>query len=79
MPRTRFDPKPKRDPLGELIFGVASNQDRTNAELAEKLDVCVNTILSRKKQPDSLTIAEAKKLCKFLGIEAEELRAAIRF
>ena len=86
MPRTKLGDKAaamKRPPLDRpkaLILERCASQHITNDQMAKALGVHVNTWSRRKSQPTELwPLGDLLKACAFLGVDLDDLRAAIRY
>jgi DNA-binding Xre family transcriptional regulator len=86
MPRTHLTEKfstPKRpapDYPKALILERCASQHITNDQMAAALGVSANTWSRRKSQHTELwPLGELLKACAFLGVDLDDLRAAIRY
>lgn len=61
-----------------LIRGTMAARGTTQTDLADWLGYSPNTITKKMKHPEELTIAEAKKIARKLGIPAEKMMEALR-
>ena len=80
MPRTRLSMRqPPHAELGQLISGAAFMRKVTLEDLGRTIDKTPKTVRARLRSPGDLTIDEAVRLCRKLGIPIEEFRNAIRY
>lgn len=87
MPRTKLDdiahPRPPRPPIDHvkaLIMERVMALDKTPEECSAAIGVSTSTFFRRQRQPTSeWPLGEVLGLCLYLGIEIDELRAAIRY
>nr|DAG69024.1 MAG TPA: helix-turn-helix domain protein [Caudoviricetes sp.] len=80
MPRVNLGRDKCREDLVALIWGKCAVLGINNGDLAEKLGVCRQTVSNYKKNPKKyLTVEDVLKICRFLNIPLEELRAAIHY
>ena len=85
MPRTRFDrcaaPKrPAPDYPRELILGRMIASEVDVEKMAASMGVSAATLYRRRSQPSAFwTLGELIGACRYLGIEQEDLRSAIRY
>ncbi len=76
MPKLRT-PYNKYAKLQVLINGYMNAQGLNNTSLAAKMGCCHQTVANWRKDPSVIRLSELAKLCRILGIPAEELRAAV--
>lgn len=86
MPRTKLTEKyckpktPPPDYIKALILERIDALDKTPETVAAAMQVSRATWFTRKKEPtNQWTLGEILRLCVFLGIDLEDLRAAIRY
>ncbi len=80
MPKTNLGKSSQPDrKLVMLIWGQMAALGVKQAELARKVHMGQDTMLRRRKDPDTFTIGELKKLSRELEIPADDIRAAITF
>ncbi len=75
MPRTKLDKQPSK--LYILLNGAAAG--KTRYELGEILGRCPQTVKTKMRNPETLTVAELTKLSRHLHIPLEDLRQAITY
>lgn len=81
MPKINYcAPKKKRDPVKGLILEYKNLQGLTETQLASEWGVSRATCSARlNKQHSDLWLAEAKDLCKKLGVPIDAFREAVRY
>lgn len=85
MPRTRLDrysaPKrPATDRPKAMILERVNALGKSADDMAQALGVSKNTWFARLRQPtEHWPFGQLIAACQFLGVEPEELRAAIRY
>ena len=88
MPRTLLGdkysppkaPRPKPDYIKALILERCAALGVDSMELAKAMGVSRTTLYERRRQPTrNWTFAEILDACRFLGVDLEDLRAAIRY
>ncbi|EOO32926.1 hypothetical protein IIU_03451 [Bacillus cereus VD133] len=55
------------------IKQVRLAKEITQREMAQKLNVCVDTYRKMESYPDDITIGNAKKICNFLEISYDQI------
>ena len=86
MPRTKLTEKyckpkaPKPDYIKALILERINSLEKTPDAIAAVMGISRSTWFVRKQQPTTTwPLGEILRLCVFLGIDLEDLRAAIRY
>lgn len=79
MPRVKPLIEKRGSSLARLLWGQMSVQDVKLGDVAQKMNMGVNTLRRRKEDPESLTVGEMLKMGKLLNIPIEDLRQSIRY
>lgn len=85
MPRTRLDrySAPKRPAIDRpksLILERVNALGKSAEDMAQALGISKNTWFARLRQPtERWPLGQILKACQYLGVEPEDLRAAIRY
>lgn len=69
----------RHDALRKAIHGSMDLLERTYTDLAPVMGCTRQTVSSKIRDPDKMTLGEFRKLCLALGIPVEEARELIRF
>ncbi len=84
MPRTKLDkiakPRPATDYPKALILERINSLGKNADDMSQALGVSRNTWFTRLRQPTThWPLGQLIRACQFLGVEPEDLRAAIRY
>lgn len=79
MPRVKPLIEKKGSSLARLLWGQMAVNDVSLGDVAQKMNMGVNTLRRRKEDPESLTVGELLKMGKLLNIPIEDLRQSIRY
>jgi len=77
MPRTKLDAFNQRgEKIVQLIWGLLDARGLTTNDLAKKTGIGLGVLYRRKKDPESMTLEEYRKICRSLNIPIEDARAS---
>jgi hypothetical protein len=79
MPRVKPLIEKRGSSLARLLWGQMAVNDVSLGDVAQKMNMGVNTLRRRKEDPESLTVGELLKMGKLLNIPIEDLRQSIRY
>lgn len=79
MPRVNLGRNTANEKLVALIWGQAAVQDLSTTQLAERAKISRTKLYELKKSPEDMTVGELRRIGRALGIQIEDLRAAIRY
>ncbi len=79
MPRVKPLIEKRGSSLARLLWGQMAVNDVALGDVAQKMNMGVNTLRRRKEDPESLTVGELLKMGKLLNIPIEDLRQSIRY
>lgn len=78
MPKLK-KPYNRNEDLQKLIYGSMGLMETRYQDVADVWGCCRQTATTKIKDPDTMTLGEARKLCRHLGITAEQFREALKF
>lgn len=79
MPRVNLGRNVANEKLIALIWGQAAVQGLSTAQIGERAKISRSKMYELKKSPENLTIGELRRIGRALGIQIEDVRAAIRY
>lgn len=79
MPRVKPLIEKRGSSLARLLWGQMAVNDVALGDVAQKMNMGVNTLRRRKEDPESITVGELLKMGKLLNIPIEDLRQSIRY
>ena len=79
MPRVKPLIEKRGSSLARLLWGQMAVNDVSLGDVAQKMNMGVNTLRRRKEDPESITVGELLKMGKLLNIPIEDLRQSIRY
>jgi hypothetical protein len=79
MPRVKPLIEKRGSSLARLLWGQMAVNDVALGDVAQKMNMGVNTLRRGKEDPESLTVGDLLKMGKLLNIPIEDLRQSIRY
>lgn len=79
MPRVKLGRNQANEEIVALLWGKAAALGMDHSQMAEAAHMSRDTLRRRKKNPESLTLGELRRLGRALDISIDALRPAIRY